>query len=366
VNDATTPPIAELAGGRRAARLTIDTEAIAENWRWFANLSGVAECAAVVKADAYGLGVKNAVPALARAGVETYFTATLAEARDVRAVLGASGRIFVLNGADAQSASGFPACDAMPVLNSLAQIAAWNGRGPCAVHIDSGMNRLGLSLHEAGEAAALLAGVKVELVMSHLACASDIVHPMNSRQRRAFIDAAAAFPRAPLSLAATAGAQIGPNYNLDMIRLGIGLYGSAGLDRDNARLHTVARITAPVLQVRDVHAGETFGYGATKAAERPMRTTIVAAGYADGYLRTASGAGFAYHNGRKLPLLGRVSMDLLIFDAAAAPDLRPGDMVELLGDHAHIDDVAAAAQTAPYEILTTFAGSVRRAQETAA
>lgn len=370
MNDATRTPnigdaIADKVGGAgpRAARVTIDSAAIAENWRSFAHLSGAAECAAVVKADAYGVGADAAVPALAQAGAATFFTATLEEARTVRALSGEGKRIFVLNGATAQDAAAFSACGAVPVLNSLAQIAAWSSRGPCAVHIDTGMNRLGVSLHEVGEAAALLHGVKLELVMSHLACASNIIDPMNARQRRAFFDAAAAFPPAPLSLAATAGALIGPNYQFDMIRPGLGLYGSAGLDRDNPRLRTVAHVTAPVLQVRDVEAGAMFGYGATQTASAPMRTAVAAIGYADGYLRSASGKGFAFHNGRRLPLLGRVSMDLLIFDASAAPGIAPGDMVELLGDDARLDDVAAAAGTAPYEILTTLVGAVRRAQK---
>jgi alanine racemase len=372
VNDATrTPPIGDAlfdsggGAGRRSAHVAIDSAAIAENWRWFAQRAGNCECAAVIKADAYGVGAAVAARALVGAGARTFFTATFAEALSLRRTLGAAGRIFVLNGPEPETVARFEDIGAMPVLNSLAQIALWAGRGACAVHIDTGMNRLGLSPHEAGAAAERLAGAEVALVMSHLACASTPAHPMNAVQRARFMEAASVFPPAPRSLAASAGAQIGADFLFDMVRPGIGLYGAAGLDGDNPRLATVARVTAPILQVRDVAPGATFGYGATDAAAAPMRTAVAAIGYADGYPRAASSKGFAFHHGRRLPLLGRVSMDLLIFDASAAPEIRSGDTVELLGDEAHIDDVAAAAGTAPYEILTTLVGTVRRAQEAA-
>jgi alanine racemase len=199
------------------------------------------------------------------------------------------------------------------------------------------------------------------LVMSHLACASDVKHEMNTRQRTRFIEAAKLFPGAPLSLAATSGALIGPDYHFGMIRPGIGLYGSGALDANNPQLAAAATIEAPILQVREVEAGETFGYGATFTAPRKMTTATVAIGYADGLLRSLSGRGYGVVAGRELPILGRVSMDLIILDVSLCAAAQPGVWVQFLGADAPLDEVAALAGTAPYEILTTFAGVVRRA-----
>ncbi len=342
---------------RRLARISIDYEAIAENWRWFARRAGAAECAAVVKADAYGLGAAEAARALYAAGAHTFFTATLGEAERVRPHIG-EAVLYVFNGPRADDAAHFAACDARPVLNSLAQIALWRGRGSAALHIDTGMNRLGLPLTDLAEAATL--SPDMTLVMSHLACASTRKHEMNARQRALFVEAASAFPRARRSLAATSGALLGHEYAFDMIRPGIGLYGSGAMDEGNPILSPAARIEAPIVQIRDVAAGESFGYGATQRAQAPMRAAIVALGYADGFLRGAAGRGYGVLGGVQLPLLGRVSMDLLILDASAAPEAAVGDYVEFLGHAARLDDVAAAFGTAPYEVLTTFAGAVRR------
>jgi alanine racemase len=197
--------------------------------------------------------------------------------------------------------------------------------------------------------------------MSHLACASDLGHEMNARQCAKFVAAAALFPKAPLSLAATAGALIGPDFHFDMIRPGVGLYGSGGLDADNPALSAAATIEAPILQLRDINAGETVGYGATYTAPKKVRCATVALGYADGYLRSLSGRGYGVLGGAKLPLLGRVSMDLVVLDVTDCAAARAGAWVEFLGPAAPLDEVAQLAGTAPYEILTTFAGTVQRA-----
>lgn len=346
----------------RAARVSIDRDAIAANWRYFDKLSGRAECAAVVKADAYGLGAVAAAKALKDAGARSFFTASLEEALEVRPVIGGECDLYVLNGPDAENAARFTEARCIPVLNSLEQIAVWRSRAAAAVHIDTGMNRLGLAPGDVAQAGALLAGGDLKLIMSHLACASDVDHEMNARQRSRFLAAAAQLPQARLSLAATSGALIGAPYHLDMIRPGVGLYGSGGLDANNPELAVTVRIHAPVLQVRDVAAGETFGYGALSRATKPARTVTVGIGYADGFLRSFAGRGYGMLDGLKLPLLGRVSMDLLILDAANAPHVKAGDWVEFLGDHARLDEVASAAGTAPYEILTTLAGGVRKSQ----
>ncbi|MGE0829636.1 MAG: alanine racemase [Hyphomonadaceae bacterium] len=354
-------PLSPPPPSRRMAEITIDPSAIAANWRWFDAL-GPAETAAVVKADAYGLGAEGAARALLAAGARTFFTATLAEARIVRRVIGAEPLLYVLNGPSTDDAAKFAEISARPVLNSLAQIALWEARGPAALHIDTGMNRLGLSLGDVAPAASALAGADIPLVLSHLACASTRDHPMNAEQRAAFMAAAASFPNARLSLAATAGALLGRDFHFDMIRPGLGLYGSGGMDADNPKLSVAARITAPILQLRDVPEGAPFGYGATRKAPRPMRAATVAIGYADGFLRSFGPKGYGVLNGMKLNLLGRVSMDLVILDATDAPGAKVGDKVEFLGEHARLDEIAEAAGSAPYEILTTFAGGVRAAR----
>jgi alanine racemase len=344
------------------ARARVTPAAIADNWRYFAKLAPNSMCAAVVKGDAYGLGVKAAAPALADAGARVFFVATCGEAVELRQILGEGPQILVLNGPSPEDIEHFTAARLTPVLNSAAQIALWNQRGAAALHLDTGMNRLGIGPDELDAAAEALRDASLVLVMSHLACASDIRHDMNARQRALFIDRAKKFPPAPLSLAATAGALIGPDYHFDLIRPGLGLYGSGGLDRDNPTLHAAITIEAPILQVRAVKPGESFGYGATTTATKKMRTATAAIGYADGFLRAMGGRGYGVIAGKEAPLLGRVSMDLVVLDVSECPEAEPGAWVEFLGAGAPLDRVAARAGTAPYEILTTFAGTVRRAE----
>jgi alanine racemase len=342
------------------ARLRVEHAAIVENWRFFKKRAPNAAVAAVVKADAYGLGAIAASRALAQAGARAFFTATTQEALIVRKALGEGPQIFVLNGPTGEDAEEMKAARLTPVLNSLAQINTWNARGPAALHIDTGMNRLGLGPEELPHAAVALKDTTLALVMSHLACASSTSHAMNAVQLKRFLDAAKLFPKAPLSLSATGGALIGADYHFDLVRIGVGLYGSGALDENNPTLHCAATVEAPILQVRAVEPGESFGYGATVTAAKKLRTATVALGYADGYLRSLSGRGYGVLAGAKCPLLGRVSMDLVIIDVSACADAREGAMVEFLGPNAPLDDIAVLAGTASYEILTTFAGTVRR------
>ena len=344
----------------RLAELRVAEDAIVENWRYFRKLAPSAAVSAVVKADAYGLGAARAARALAQAGARVFFTATFAEAALVRRALGEGPQIFVLNGPGESDAALLAEAKLTPILNSLAQIKLWGGRGAAGLHIDTGMNRLGLGPEELPHAAVALKDGGLALVMSHLACASDLRHPFNAVQLKRFVDAATLFPRAPRSLASTGGVLIGPDYHFDLVRPGIGLYGSGGLDGDNPELAVVATVQAPILQVRDVEPGESFGYGATFTAARRMRTATVALGYADGYLRSLSGRGYGFLGGAKRPILGRISMDLTIIDVTGCAEAQPGAMVEFLGPNAPLDDIAALAGTAPYEVLTTFAGAVRK------
>lgn len=344
----------------RLARLTVDHAAIVENWRFFKKLAPGAAVSAVVKADSYGLGAVGASRALAQAGARVFFTATSAEALIVRKALGEGPQIFVLNGPAEDDLPRYGEAKLTPILNSIAQIKLWNARGPAGLHIDTGMNRLGIGPEELTQTMLALKDTSLALVMSHLACASDVKHEKNAVQLKRFIDAAELFPKAPRSLAATAGSLIGTDYHFDLIRPGVGLYGSGALEADNPALSAAATIEAPILQVRDVEPGETFGYGATFTASQKMRTATVALGYADGYLRSLSGRGYAFLGGAKRPILGRVSMDLIILDVTDCAEAQPGAMAEFLGPNVKLDELAALAQTAPYEILTTFAGTVRK------
>jgi alanine racemase len=317
----------------------------------------------VVKADAYGFGADPIAQALAKAGARTFFTATLGEALAVRAALGPRPAVIALNGpAEGELAlyrqAGVTAC-----LNSLAQTARWveSGGGPCVVHIDTGMNRLGLTPAEAAEAAALLRTTPPALVMSHLACASDPAHPLNETQRARFIAAAAAFPETKRSLAASAGAQLGTGFAFDMIRPGVGLYGWDGMDRPTTTLACAAQVTAPVLQRRRVKIGESCGYGATFTAPTDLDAAIVACGYADGFFRTGSGRAAIAFEGRRLSILGRISMDLVIVEATLAPKLQEGAWVEIVGQTATAEAAAEAAGTVAYEVFTTFVGKAQKA-----
>jgi alanine racemase len=353
--------LAQTAAPARLARARIDAGAVVENWRFFTKLAPGAAVAAVVKADAYGLGAAVCAQALAEAGARIFFVTTSAEALALRAALGQGPQIFVLNGPRSDDLPTFADARLTPVLNSLAQIKLWGERGPAALHLDTGMNRLGVGPEELPAAAAALRDASLALVMSHLACASNSGHAMNALQRSRFIDAASLFPTAPLSLSATAGAFLGADYHFDLIRPGLGLYGSGGLDAGNPKLASAVTIEAPILQIRDVQAGESFGYGATFTAISQMQAATVALGYADGYLRSLGGRGYGVLAGAKLQILGRISMDLVTIDVTGCADAQEGAMVEFLGSNVPLDNVAARAGTAPYELLTTLVGSVRRA-----
>jgi alanine racemase len=300
------------------------------------------------------MGAKAAARALAAAGCRTFFVATLGEALEIRAVVGEGPRLLVLNGPGPTEALAFAAAKLEPVINTAAQFALWR-EGPFSLHVDTGMNRLGLPLGEIGAITR-----PPTMMMSHLACASEPAHALNETQRVRFLDACAHFSEAQRSLSASAGALLGPAYAFDLLRPGIGLYGGGPMDQGNPDLAVVAKLEAPVLQIRDVPAGDSVGYGATFVASEALRTATCALGYADGFLRSASGKGYGWVQGAACPILGRVSMDLVTLDISAAQGVRVGDMVEFLGPHARLDDAASAAGTVPYEVLTNLGGKVRR------
>ena len=330
------------------ARLTVDLTAIAANWRALNRLSG-GTASAVVKADAYGCGAARVGPALARAGAREYFVALPSEGAALRAALGVGPNVFVLGGATPADYAAFRENALIPVLNSAEQAQSWFAAMPgtaSAVQLDTGMNRLGMEAEEFRAIQPLPDSVL--FVMSHLACADEPAHPQNAAQLRIFRDMTDGLG-IHRSLAATGGILLGPEFRLDLTRPGIGLFG--GLPFEAAR--PVVTLELPVVQIRNVAPGETVGYGAAWTAVRPSRIATVAAGYADGLHRALGpgGAG-AYREGRRLPFAGRVSMDLITLDATEAPDLRAGDMVELLGPHQTVDQLAQSAATIGYEILT--------------
>lgn len=354
------------------ALLTIDLAAIRANWRALAERVAPAECGAVVKADAYGLGLDRVAPALRRAGAGTFFTALIEEADAAREAVGPGPAIYAFNGAATTPEFALAAARGLrPLLNDPGQVAAARafaaeaGRPTsCGLQLDSGMNRLGL---EPAELAAILddpqglEGLEVALVMSHLACADEAGHPMNAAQREAF-EAMTGHPRLagiPRSLSATGGALLGADYAYDLVRPGVGLYGGHPF----AEARPVVAVQAPVIQVRDVSEGETVGYGADWRAPRPSRVATVAAGYADGLIRAMGGRAAARWRGRALPLIGRVSMDLIALDATEAPELVPGEAVALLDAAQGVDALAEAAGTIGYEILTSLGARYARRYE---
>ncbi len=343
-----------------AGLLTIDLGAIAANYRLLAEKAAPAEAAAAVKADGYGLGLEPVVRILANQGCRTFFVATIEEGVELRALLPDAG-ICVLNGMIAGAPADFKAQRLVPVLNDLGQVDAWrrwsrdNGPAPAALHLDTGMARLGLPPAETDILAddpAQLDGVQLALIMSHLACADAPDDPLNRQQRDAFAAALARLPSAPASLAASSGIFLGPEYHFDMVRPGVCLHGVNPRPGQPNPMAPVVRLQAKILQIRDVDTPQTVGYGATHRFAGPTRVATVAAGYADGYPRSLSGRGTARFRGIPVPVIGRVSMDLITLDVTRAPEARPGDMVDLIGPHHDVDALAAEAGTIGYEILT--------------
>jgi alanine racemase len=352
-----------------AARLTVRLGAMAANYRIYQRMTGPSSVAAVVKADGYGLGAARVSRALCDAGCDSFFVARLAEAIALRSVV-PQARIFVLDGAHPDAVPALLNHNLIPVLNSLSEIAAWSaaaarGTLDAALHVDTGMNRLGMGSDElailAAEANARLKGINPVLVMSHLACAEDSADKMNALQLSRFKQALAMLPPAPASLAASAGAMLGVEYHFDLVRPGVALYGSHPQASGKNLMQTAAVLTARILQMRRIDSGMSVGYAASFRAKRPTMIATVALGYADGILRSAAKTGAAAIHGVRVPFAGRVSMDAItldISDLKTAPRL--GDEVELLGDTVTLRDLATAAGTNDYEILTGLSRRVPR------
>ena len=354
------------------AILTVDLNALAGNWRLLATRAGAAECAAVVKADAYGVGASRAAPALAAAGCRTFFVATAEEGANLRHVLGPDPNILAMNGPTEAVAADLLAHGVMPVLNSLGQIEVWAAAArvagtplAAALHVDTGMNRLGLPPAEVAVLARepqRLDGILVALVLSHFACADEPAHPKNQDQIVSFLRLKGALAAAPASLANSAGIFLGAHTHFDLVRPGAALYGINPTPAEANPMAQVVHLQGKILQVRQIDSPESVGYGADFLAESPRRIATVAVGYADGYHRSLGGRGAGMLNGFRVPLAGRVSMDLLTLDVTDAPPghAEPGAWISLIGGGVSVDEVAAAAGTIGYEILTSLGQRIHR------
>ena len=348
------------------ALLTIDLGAIRANWRLLRERAGGAECAAVVKADAYGLGATRVAPALADAGCRHFFVAHLDEALALKPALPAHAKVMVLHGPTPGAESEFESRGIVPVLNGAAQIAGWRALAqrldrelPAFVQVDTGMARLGLSPAELQAVAAdaqALAGIRVAGVMSHLACAEDQANPANREQLQRFRAARRLLPPAPASFANSSGIFLGEDFHFDLVRPGAALYGIAPVTGAANPLRPVVRLQGKVMQTREIEAGTPVGYGHSWRCGQPTRIATVSVGYADGWLRSLSNRGAAWFQGVKLPLVGKVSMDTITLDASALPAdaLQPGTLVDLVNEHQDVDTVATQAGTIGYEVLTSL------------
>lgn len=361
-----TTPLPDASG----ATLIVDLAAIRENYLALHRRLGGTACAAVLKADAYGLGANRVAPVLAAEGCRHFFVAHLEEGIALRPHVPEAAEVFVLHGL-------MPGCEDFalahrltPVLNSLEQVEGWTGLArrlgralPAVLQLDTGMSRMGLSPAELDRIVAesrRLDGLDLRLVMSHLACAERQDHPANGTQRLRFDVARRRLPKAPASLANSSGVFLGPDFHYDLARPGAALYGLAPVAGAPNPLRPVVRLQARVVQLRSIAAGDEVGYGLTWRAEGPRRIATVAVGYADGFPRGTGGT--AHLGDIALPVAGTVSMDSITLDVSALPDgaLRPGAMVDLIGPHRSVDAVAADAGTIGYEILTRLGRRFRR------
>lgn len=344
-------------------QVNIDLGALAANWRMLADRASPANAAGVVKADAYGTGAKLAGRALARAGCMRFYVAWAEEGVALRYAIGPAQQIAVFHGPSADNIDLIRSAGLSPVLNTLEQVRFWVELGAdrprATMALDTGMNRLGLSPSDWAAAAELTKDTKLEYVMSHLACADEPDNPMNARQLGAFREGAALWPDAKRSFGSTGGVYLGPDYHFDEVRTGIGMYGGGPVPTEGPSPQPVMTVTAPILQLREIGAGETVGYGAEWTSEAPRKLATVGVGYGDGFSRLATNRGAGFLKGAEIPIVGRVSMDMIVFDVTGvAADV--GDQVELWGRNHWIGDQAAAMSTIDYELLCRIGGRAER------
>ena len=346
--------------------LEIDLSRVTDNYRFFCEAFSGETCAAVVKANAYGLGVVPVAKALSEAGCHTFFVASLQEGIELRQAL-PEARIAVFHGVGDGEALAFVNHKLTPVLNSPVQLTRWiegiAGREGCdsIVHLDTGMRRLGFTETEFLQLTqSHIADAQVMLLMSHLACASEPEHPLNAQQLDQFVRLTSAFPELPTSLPNSAGVLLGEAWHDDVARPGCGLYGINPNGDVPDPVKPVVRLSAPVLQIRQLDGEQTVGYGATQTLPKGARIATVALGYADGMHRCLSHKLFGYANGIKVPLVGRVTMDLLTFDISALPEDNKVERIEIMNETQTVNHIADMADTIGYEILTRLGRRVER------
>jgi alanine racemase len=376
--DGALPPEANQAAAPAGSTgiLTIDLDAIVANWRKLEKTGVPAECAGVVKADAYGCGIAPVTRALAAAGCKTFFVATLDEARAARAAA-KSAAIYVLDGFFQNCGDAFAQIECQPVIGDLNELAEWDlyckrtgWAGGAAIHIDTGLNRLGLTIMDAQSLVPRIAagGHGITLVMSHLACAETLHHPLNARQVAAFREIAGLFSGVPASLANSSGIFLGSQFVFELVRPGAAVYGVNPTPEADNPMQGVVDLKARIVQIRNIERGDSVGYGAVWTARRPTRLAIVAAGYADGYFR-AGGSNDGTRGaevvvaGKRCPVAGRISMDLLAVDITDLPNkaVRRGHLVTLIGEGVTVDELAHHFGTTGYEVLTSLGRRFARA-----
>ena len=345
--------------------LEINIDSIIHNYQLINNKVGNTECAAVLKADAYGMGASVVAKALDKVGCSTFFVATIDEGIELRACFSKNeNQIAVLSGLLEGSEDIFYSNKLTPVLNDTEQIKKWaiynkqkKISAPSILHIDTGMNRLGLTINELYDIIknpTELKELHVGCIMSHLACGDQPRDIMNEKQLSVFLNAKKKFPNVKASLANSAGVFLGQSYHLDMVRPGIALYGSGSGSIPSKPLKQVIKLYSRILQIRTLSTGASVGYGASYRVSEATRVATVGLGYADGYLRSLSNCSWVFFNGLRLPVIGRISMDYITIDITqiASEKIKTGDFIEIISDKFTLDDLAAVANTVPHELLT--------------
>lgn len=357
------------------AVLEIDLDALLANWTKLNEVAGAAQCAGVIKADAYGLGLEEVTEELAGAGCDTYFAASLEEGRRARSIV-PGAKIYILDGLLPGADDYYKGFNLQPVLSSVPEIEEWAGicrelgrRLPAAIHVDTGMHRLGISPDELDRLvdSGLIADFAPTLVMSHLACADEQGHPANQQQRKVFERVRQRLPGVPASLANSGGTFLGADFHYDLVRPGIALYGGRAFECAQNPMNPVVTLSARILQVQDVMPGDTVGYGAAHQVETPSRIATIACGYADGFLRALGGdqsksGAVGYIGDYSVRIVGRVSMDLITLDVSDVPEhlAHRGGWVEVMGGRVTVDDLTDRAGTIGYELLSRLSRRVHR------
>ncbi len=352
--------------------LHIDLKALQSNYKMLSTRAAMSETCGVVKADAYGLGADQVVRALYHAGCRTFFVAHLEEALQIDGQY-PDIKIYVLNGLLTGEAEEFAAHETIfPVLNNLQDVSVWQNfaarqqkKLPAALHIDTGMNRLGLGTREyetlLSEKEQILQGIDIKFIMSHFSSADEKNHPETPRQAARFAEIMSHFPRVPASLSNSAGIFVSPDYHYDLVRPGMALYGLNPTPHTDNPMQPVVSLQTRILNIQTIKAGESVGYGAAYRAEKEETLATVNLGYADGFLRCLSNKGHLYWQGQACPIRGRVSMDLVTVSIDHLGEKpQAGDMMEVIGLSQSADDLAAAAGTIGYEILTSLGNRYRR------